>query len=255
MRNMVIHIAYDGSDFHGWQIQPGQPTIQGLLQAALSKLEGFTVSVQGSGRTDAGVHALNQVASFQLRNPIPLENLLKAVNRLLPRSIRALAVREVPTKFHARHSAVAKTYEYRIYRGDICPPFKSRCTYALSSRLNETSMVTAARHFVGEHDFRAFAAAGGEEKQSTVRIIYSSEFCRNGDQLHYKVRGTGFLYHMVRNIVGTLIAVGRGNLTPGDIPNLLRQKNRSAIGPTAPPQGLFLVNVEYEDPNIHADVF
>jgi tRNA pseudouridine38-40 synthase len=249
MRNLAIQIAYDGADFHGWQIQPGQTTIQGLLQSVLSRLEGTTVTIQGSGRTDAGVHALSQVASFKLANPIPIANISKAINDLLPESIRVMAAQEVSAEFHARHSATAKTYEYRIHRGRTCSPFKSRYAYALACPLDETSMTATTRHFVGTHDFRALTAAGGEENQSTVRTIYSSEIHRNGDLLTYRVRGNGFLYHMVRNIVGTLIKVGRGNLTPDDMPKLLAGKDRATAGPTAPPQGLFLVNVEYE--NLH----
>ncbi len=249
IRNLAIQIAYDGADFHGWQIQPSQTTIQGLLQSILSRLEGTNVTIQGSGRTDAGVHALAQVASFKLTNPIPIANLPKAINDLLPESIRVITAQEVPADFHARHSATAKTYEYRIHRGQTCSPFKSRYAYALACPLDETSMATATRHFVGTHDFRALTAAGGEEHQSTVRTIYSSEIHRNSDLLTYRVRGNGFLYHMVRNIVGTLIEVGRGNLTPDDLPKLLADKDRGAAGPTAPPQGLFLISVEYE--NLH----
>lgn len=252
MRNLAINVAYDGSDFHGWQIQPDQTTIQGLLQSALSELEGATVNIQGSGRTDTGVHALKQVASFALGNPIPLVNLPKAMNRLLPTSVRVLAAREVPSDFHARHSATAKTYEYRIYRGKICSPFESRYLYALACSLNEPSMAITASRFVGRHDFQALAANGGKENQSTVRTIYCSELHRNGDLLIYRVRGSGFLYHMVRNIVGTLIEVGRGNLTPNDIPDLLKNKDRSAAGPTAPPQGLFLTDVEYGVPDVRS---
>ena len=247
MRNLAIQIAYDGSDFHGWQIQPNQTTIQGLLQSVLGELEGAPVAIQGSGRTDAGVHAFAQVASFEFANPIPLENLPKAMNRLLPASIRVLAARQVPAEFHARRSATAKTYEYRIHRAEICSPFESRYSFALPYPLDEAAMIAAAARFAGEHDFQALAAAGGEEKQTTVRTIYSSELHRGGDRLTYRVRGSGFLYHMVRNIVGTLLEVGRGNLAPDDIPTLLENKDRAAAGPTAPPEGLFLVSVEYGD--------
>ncbi len=245
MRHLAIQIAYDGSDFHGWQIQPDQTTIQGLVQSVLGELEGTPVAIHGSGRTDAGVHALAQVASFEFANPLPLENLPKAMNHLLPASIRVLAARPVPAEFHARHSATAKTYEYRIHRADICSPFERRYVYALPYPLDEAAMKAAAERFVGEHDFQALAAAGGDEKQTTVRTIYSSELRRAGDRLIYRVRGSGFLYHMVRNIVGTLLVVGRGGLTPDDIPTLLANKDRAAAGPTAAPEGLFLVGVEY----------
>ncbi len=247
MRNLAIQIAYDGSDFHGWQIQPNQITIQGVLQTVLSELEGEPVTIHGSGRTDAGVHALAQVGSFEFANPIPLENLPKALNRLLPASIRILAARQVPAEFHARHSATAKTYEYRIQCSEICSPFESRYAYALPYALDESAMMTAAAQFVGEHDFEALAAAGAEEKPSTVRTIFSSELERDSGRLTYRVRGSGFLYHMVRNIVGTLFEVGRGHLAPDDIRALLESKDRAAAGPTAPPQGLFLIKVEYGD--------
>ena len=240
MRHLAIQIAYDGSDFHGWQIQPDQTTIQGLLQSVLGELEGAPVAIHGSGRTDAGVHALAQVASFEFANPIPLENLPKAMNHLLPASIRVLAARPAPAEFHARHSATAKTYEYRIHRADICSPFESRYAYALPYPLDEAAMTAAAERFVGEHDFQALAATGGDEKETTVRTIYSSQLRRAGDRLIYRVRGSGFLYHMVRNIVGTLLLVGRGNLTPDDIPTVLENKDRAAAGPTRATRGPLL---------------
>ena len=245
MRNLAIQIAYDGSDFHGWQVQPDQTTIQGLLQSVLSDLEGAAVIIHGSGRTDAGVHALAQVASFEFVNPIPLDNLPKAMNRRLPAAIRVMAAREVFAEFHARRSATSKTYEYRIHRAATCSPFESRYAYAFPYPLDEAAMIAAASRFVGEHDFQALSAAGSEDRQSTIRTIYSSQFHRSGDRLAYRVRGSGFLYRMVRNMMGTLIDVGRGRLAPDDVPALLENKDRAAVGPTAPPEGLFLVNVEY----------
>ncbi len=245
MRNLKMTLAYDGTEFCGWQVQPDQITVQGAVQSVLTEIEGAPVIAHGSGRTDAGVHALGQVASFNLNNPIPAENLFRAMNHVLPDSIRVLHVEEAAPDFHARRSAVAKTYEYRIWREEICTPFLSRYVYAHPYPLNEDRMKQAAPLFAGTHDFRSLAAAGGEEKQTTVRTIYSSQLHRDGDCLIYRVRGTGFLYRMVRNIVGTLLDVGRGNLNPDDVGQILKSKRRSEAGPTAPARGLFLVEVEY----------
>lgn len=245
MRNIRIRLAYDGAAYAGWQVQPGQPTIQGEVESALGRIEGRTVKVHGSGRTDSGVHALGQVASFGLENPIPPENLKKALNRLLPRDIRVLECGEAPAEFHARHSAAAKTYEYRICRAEVCPPFLRRYVYHHPYPLDEAAMIAGAAAFEGEHDFRSFASAGGNEMESTVRTIFFSRLEREGDLLVYRVRGSGFLYRMVRNIVGTLLEVGRGNLAAGDIAGIIRVRNRGAAGPMAPAPGLFLVNVEY----------
>ena len=244
MRNLSIKLAYDGTDFHGWQVQPNQSTIQGALQEALAEIEGTTVEVHGSGRTDAGVHALGQVASFHLKNAIPADNLRKAMNRLLPDAIRVLQAEEADTDFHPRRCAVSKTYEYRILRGEVCPPFSSRYVYHHPYPLNEEAMVQAANAFAGTRDFRSLAAAG-EEKESTVRTIFSSELEKGGDFLTYRVRGDGFLYRMVRNIVGTLLEVGRGNLAADDIGRILAAKQRSQAGPTVPARGLFLLEVEF----------
>lgn len=246
-RTWKLTLAYDGTDLAGWQIQPGRPTVQGLLENALSQLEGLPVKVSGSGRTDAGVHALAQVASCSLRNPIPPHGLLKALNRLLPAEIRVTEAREAPAGFHARHSAIAKTYEYRIYRGPVCPPFQARYAYWHPYPLDEEAMSRAARRYEGEHDFRSFASAGGNDTESMVRRVFSSALMRDGELLVYRVRGSGFLYRMVRNMVGTLLEVGRGNLLAPDIERIAAARDRRAAGPTAPAQGLFLVGVEYAE--------
>jgi tRNA pseudouridine38-40 synthase len=245
MRNLRIRLAYDGTGYSGWQVQPGQPTIQAAVESALGKIEGRPVKLHGSGRTDAGVHALGQVASFVLENPIPPENLKKALNRLLPRDIRVLECDEPPAGFHARHSALAKTYEYRIHRAEVCPPFVRRYVYHHPYPLDEAAMTEGAAAFEGEHDFRSFASAGGNEMESSLRTIYSSRLGREDDLLVYRVRGNGFLYHMVRNIVGTLLEIGRGNLAPGDMAGIIRAADRRAAGPMVPAAGLFLVSVEY----------
>ena len=247
MRRIRITVAYDGTEFHGWQVQPGLPTIQGTLEAILSGIEGQRVHVAGSGRTDAGVHALAQVASFALENPIPVDNLRKAINRLLPDSIRVRSVEEVPLGFHPRYNAIAKSYEYRIFRGEICPPFDRRYVHHHPYPLDEAAMIAAAPLLEGEHDFTAFAASDERDQlgHSKVRRISSSRLERVDDRLIYGVRGSGFLKHMVRNMIGVLLEVGKRNVTPADL--LLRLEPGCMLppGPTAPAQGLFLVSVEY----------
>lgn len=251
MRNLKLTLAYDGADFHGWQVQPELLTIQGTVGEALRRVTGESVMPQGSGRTDAGVHALGQVASCALVSPIPVGNLVIALNDVLPAAVRVLEIEEVAPEFHARKSARAKTYRYRMYRGDICPPFLARYVYHHPYPLHEPAMMAAAGEMVGEHDFTSFAAVDpekrdDEEVRSNVRTIYTSQWERAGDEFVYTVRGSGFLHHMVRNLVGTFLLVGKGSLKPGDIPRILQARERSANpGATAPASGLYLVNVEY----------
>ena len=254
MRTLKITLSYDGTDFRGWQVQPDQPTIQAAVEKVLSVIEDAAVKVHGSGRTDAGVHALGQVASFALRNPIPADNLRKAMNRLLPDAIRVLRVDEAWLGFHARHSARAKTYEYRIWRGEVCPPLVSRYVHPFPYRLDEAEMQRAAPRFAGTRDFRSLAATNDEPLESAVRTIFSSTLERHDEQLIYRVRGSGFLHHMVRNIVGTLVEVGRGNLLAHDIDGVLEAKNRAAAGPTVPARGLSLIEVEYDSPSAESEI-
>jgi tRNA pseudouridine38-40 synthase len=266
-RNIKLVLSYDGSFFSGWQIQPDRPTIQGTLSEAIQKICQEKVLPQGSGRTDAGVHAFAQVASFETSSGIPSDNLRKALNSNLPESIRILSVQDVPAGFHARHSAKAKTYEYRIYRGEICPPFLANYIYHHPYPLDENAMLSAAALVIGEHDFTSFAAVDPDRAQSmaeastasgpptNVRTILSSQWERQptqfgggdptGYELVYTVRGNGFLHHMVRNLVGTFLIVGKGTLTAQDIPRILQAKNRSAASATAPACGLHLHSVEY----------
>jgi tRNA pseudouridine38-40 synthase len=263
--NWKLKLAYDGTDFHGWQVQPGHPTIQGILADAIERIVGERVLPQGSGRTDAGVHALAQVASVHLNAPIPPANLHRALNRTLPGAIRVLSADHVRAEFHARHSVTAKTYEYRIFRGEICPPWLTRYVYSLNWPLQIEAMRDAAALVVGEHDFTSFAAsdpdlatrreqafhadAEDNDGPGSVRHIFASEFSVDGPEagqtLVYRVRGSGFLHHMVRNLVGTFLDVGRGRLAPEDISAILAQRERSAAGATAPACGLFLEGVEY----------
>jgi tRNA pseudouridine38-40 synthase len=259
-RNIKLVLAYDGTDFAGWQVQPHQQTIQGTLAAAIERITREKVLPQGSGRTDAGVHALAQVATCQIESPIPAPNLVVALNDTLPPAIRILAADEVATEFHPRASAKAKTYRYRIYRDDICPPFLARYVYHHPYPLDEAAMCATAQYVLGEHDFTSFAAAdpdraqriqdanGEDDGPSNIRTIFSSQFRRERAELIYEVRGSGFLHHMVRNLVGTFLLVGKGALAPGDIVPILEARNRSAAGPTAAASGLYLVSVEYDSP-------
>jgi tRNA pseudouridine38-40 synthase len=250
MRRIRITVSYDGTGYHGWQLQPQLATIQGALEGVLSEIEGRRVHVDGSGRTDAGVHALAQVAACTLTNPIPLPNLKKAMNRLLPQDIRVLETAEAAPSFHPRYDAAAKTYEYRLLRTELCPPFERNYVYHYPYPLDEVRMMQAARQLEGEHDFTAFAAADPIDGlgRSKVRCIFSSCLTREGDRLIYRVRGSGFLKHMVRNIVGVLLEAGKGNLAPADIEARLQPGCGIPAGPTAPARGLFLVGVEYPPP-------
>jgi tRNA pseudouridine38-40 synthase len=247
MRRVRVTVSYDGTDYHGWQVQPGLATIQATIENVLAEIDGAAVHVDASGRTDAGVHALAQVAAFPLANPIPVENLRKAMNRLLPRDIRILDAAEAPDDFHPRYAAIAKTYEYRILRAEICPPFERRYVHHHAYPLDEQRIVELAPLLEGDHDFSAFAASDDRDELglSKVRRIYSSVACRQGDRLIYRVRGSGFLKHMVRNIVGVLLEAGKGNLQRDDVRARLQPGCAIPAGPTAPARGLFLVSVEY----------
>ena len=249
-RNLKLMLSYDGAEFSGWQVQPDAATVQGTLSSAIGRITGEKVLPQGSGRTDAGVHALAQVMTFVTSSPVPTENFLKAMNDILPASVRVLEVKEVPAEFHARHSARGKTYRYRIYRETICPPFLARYVWHYPYPLDESAMERAAGLVVGEKDFTSFAAVDPERGQqgepvSNVRTIFSSSWERIGEELRYTVRGSGFLHHMVRNLVGTWILVGRGTILPEDMTRILEARKRSAAGATAPASGLYLVSVEY----------
>jgi tRNA pseudouridine38-40 synthase len=276
--NWKVTVSYDGTDYSGWQVQPGEPTIQGELQAALGRVTAESPLPQGSGRTDAGVHALGQVASFLLRAPVPPDSLRRALNRTLPAAIRVLEAKIVRSDFHARHSTTAKTYEYRVFlerpqasSGPLveCPPFLARYVYSYPWPLDFEALQEAARLFLGTHDFLSFAAtdpdaaarAGekaspgtdSEEREvgtpTAIRTVFGSSWGREpiGETvlLIYRVRGSGFLHHMVRNLVGTMLDVGRGYRRAQEIPAMIAARARAAAGPTAPARGLFLHSVEY----------
>jgi len=308
-----LTLAYDGTSYNGWQIQPNQPTIQGTLAQAIEHVTGESVLPQGSGRTDAGVHALAQVATFSIAAPIPAANLLRALNRALPSSIRVLSAEPAAAGFHARHSALGKTYEYRIFPrvpypiaippavDRICSPMLAPYVWDCHLPLDFAILQNAADYIRGTHDFTSFAAVDPDlttrntqdtqdtssrpeakpgrrdsgilpeahthsrtraflerarhlhnihtaspEPPSNIRTIYHSSWHRRDGLFIYRVTGNGFLHHMVRNLVGTFVEAATRRLSADDIPTILAARNRSAAGPTAPPQGLFLVEVEYE---------
>jgi tRNA pseudouridine38-40 synthase len=283
MRNFKITICYDGSEFFGWQLQPGKTTVQGLLIDVASKLTQENVQIHGSGRTDAGVHALGQTAHFKTASEsLDARGFQRAFNALLPASVRVVDAEEVAANFHSRHDALAKTYQYRIYRGKILSPFERKYAMHDPYPLDVAAMAQAARYFEGTFDFTSLAASTGDEeldeKRVTMRAVYSSQFfarktnsfSREGflsgvsaevmgaspgedaakieaDELVYVVRGKSFMRYMVRKMVGTLLDVGRGKLKAADIPEIIAAKDRSRSGATAPPQGLYLVSVEYAE--------
>jgi tRNA pseudouridine38-40 synthase len=247
MRRIKIQISYDGTDYHGWQVQPGLPTIQGVLEQVFGEIEGLAVHVAGSGRTDAGVHALAQVAAVTMENPIPVENLRRAANRLLPADIRVTQVEEARLDFHPRFQSKAKTYEYRIFRGEICSPFERRYVYHHPYQLEVGEMMRLAPMLEGEHDFTAFSATDERDElgASKVRTIFCSKLAPDGERLIYRVTGSGFLKHMVRNIVGVLLEIGKSNVGRDGLLERLAPGCTIPAGPTAPARGLFLKSVEY----------
>ena len=275
MPHWKLILTYDGTPYNGWQVQPNLPTVQGTLAEAIQRITGETVLPQGSGRTDAGVHALAQVASFSLTVPIPAANLHRALNRALPASIRVLSVESVPADFHARHSALRKTYEYRIlpcglseeHDARICSPMLAPYVWPCRLPLDLAILQQAASHILDTHDFTSFAAndpdlttreeqrADGDALSTPysllptpcfTRTIYHSAWHQQDDLLLYRITGSGFLHHMVRNLVGTFVEAAAHRIDADTIPTILAARNRSAAGPTAPASGLFLVEVEYK---------
>src|SRR6266851_1367261 len=253
MRYFKLTIAYDGTDFHGWQIQLKTPTIHGEIVNVLRHITQENVQLHGAGRTDAGVHALGQVASFRTQSALSAGEFQRALNALLPPAIRIVAAEEVGADFHARWSAIGKVYRYRLYRGKVVPPVLWRYVLHYPFPLDEDAMRGAASRYVGPHDFASFAASTGSEdddkERSTMREIYASELASSddGEELVFTVRGRSFLRYMVRKMVGTLLDVGRGKLTPDDILRLYELRDRSKSGPTVPPQGLCMVEVIHDE--------
>src|ERR1700733_3094302 len=253
MRHLKLTIAYDGATFHGWQIQPGQPTIQGTIAEAASQITQERIFIHGASRTDTGVHALGQAAHFKTQSALPAAEFQRALNALLPPTIRIVAAEEVGPDFHARWQAQGKIYRYRIYRGKVVPPMIWRYVLHYPFPLAEDAMGDAAARFAGVHDFASFAASTGSEdddqERSTEREVFSSELERSADneELVFTVSGRSFLRYMVRKMVGTLLDIGRGKLTPGDIERLFELRDRSKSGPTVPAQGLVMVAVVHEE--------
>jgi tRNA pseudouridine38-40 synthase len=253
MRHFKLTIAYDGTDFHGWQMQSEKSTIQGEIVSVLRRVTQEHIQLHGAGRTDAGVHALGQVASFKTQSSLSAPEFQRALNALLPPTIRIVCAEEVGPDFHARWSAIGKVYRYRIYRGKVVPPAIWHYVLHYPFPLDEDAMRIAASRFVGPHDFAAFAASTGSEdddrERSTIREIYASDLARSddGEELVFTVKGRSFLRYMVRKMAGTLLEVGRGRMVPDDILRLYQIKDRSKSGPTVPPQGLCMVEVMHDE--------
>jgi len=244
MRNLKLTLAYDGTDFHGWQVQPNLRTIQGTLQEALSKLFNHEVQVTGSGRTDAGVHAQGQVANVQTIRSMETGAVVRGVNALLPPEIRVWQVEEVAPEFHSRRSAVSKTYEYRLWRTYTVSPFECRYVHPFPYAIDNSALDEATGLFLGTHDFTSFCATA-TEVEDRVRTISQANWNREENQWVFRIKGNGFLQYMVRTIVGTLLYVGTGKLRAGDIPPIFEARDRRLAGPCVPACGLHLMHVDY----------
>lgn len=245
MQRYKLLIAYDGFEYAGWQVQPGMKTVQGELEKCFYRLTGQTVKVHGSGRTDQGVHAVGQAAHADLPAHLPEAKIIQAANALLPPAIRILKVTAVKTSFHARRDAASKEYRYYIWNGAVMPPFLCRYRTHIRLPLNVSAMQKAADFLIGKHDFAAFTANPRRIVESTVRDLSRLAVRRRGNEITIAARSDGFLYRMVRSLAGFLIRVGMGDLPPAEARKILEQKKRTAVVPTAPPEGLFLWRVDY----------
>ncbi|MHC5074343.1 MAG: tRNA pseudouridine(38-40) synthase TruA [Planctomycetota bacterium] len=244
IRKIKLTIAYDGSGYHGWQRQPNNLTIEEVVSEAISGLVGQAVKVQGASRTDAGVSAIGQAASIEIDSPIPTENLAKAITDRLPEDIAVSEAQEVPGDFDVVSDVKSKLYRYTIYTGKLRPVFEIRNVWHLPVKLDIDSMNETAKYLVGRYDFKSFASAA-DTRESTVREIYRCEVMREGERIYFDVEGDGFLYNMVRNIVGTLVEAGVGRMEPIKMKEILEVKDRTAAGPIAPAAGLCLISIEY----------
>lgn len=247
VRTLKLLVQYVGTRFHGWQIQPDRPTVQGHLETALSRVLNQPVRVQGAGRTDAGVHAAGQVASLTTGSSVPNRGILLGTNNLLPAEIRVLAVEEAPAGFHARHAALSKDYAYRFSCAPILSPFLAPTVEAIRGDLSLDRMRRAAFHFLGERDFAAFCGPDGRARNARRRVTDSRLLEEPGGVMVYQISASGFLQYLVRNIVGTLFEVGRGRIEPDAIPDILASRDRTRAGPTASPVGLSLERVHYPE--------
>jgi tRNA pseudouridine38-40 synthase len=247
MRNFKLTLQYDGTEYVGWQRQGNGPSIQALLEDSLERIEGARVVVHGAGRTDAGVHALAQVASVAMSAALEPATLARALNAVLPAAVRVLGVEEVEPHFHARFSSVGKVYEYRIVNAPFVSPFLHRYVWHIGQPLDLDAMREAGTRLVGRHDFAAFQGARSPAA-TTVRTVHTIDWDDGGGYdlpLVMRIEGDGFLRHMVRNIAGTLVETGAGRSRPGSMPAILASRDRTQAGPTAPASGLFLVRVLY----------
>lgn len=260
-KTVLLTIQYDGSKFHGWQRQPGERTAQGELESALTEILGEEIKIDGTSRTDAGVHALGQRATFSGEFSIPVSNIKRATNDLLSRgatykgksgALRIIEAKEVPEGFHARFNSCGKRYKYVIDLSDEIDLFKREYVYALplnkgeKQKLDIDAMKEGAKHIIGTHDFASFQAAGGTPGDTTVRTVHALYISTRGNEITIEISGDGFLYNMVRIIVGTLIQVGLGKMKPEDVAKIIEEKDRTKAGPTAPAEGLYLVEVFYD---------
>ncbi len=237
-------LKYIGTRYAGWQIQKNQTTIQGQLKEALSTFAGQPVSVIGAGRTDSGVHAMAQVAHFTLAQPTSREKLIRALNGILPWDIRIMSLSHVSSSFHAQKDAIRKRYEYQLYNGPTLSPFLHGYVLHVRHPLDLQAMQEAAQHLCDTHDFTGFSAAATQVK-SRIRQVYLSQIQKRGHHVTYRVEANGFLHHMVRNIVGTLLQIGSGKRPASDIRRILTSRNRRIAGPTAPAQGLYMMKTWY----------
>ncbi|MCR5279609.1 MAG: tRNA pseudouridine(38-40) synthase TruA [Lachnospiraceae bacterium] len=244
MRRILLQVAYDGTEYCGWQFQPGQPTIEGRLNESIEKLTGEKVAVIGASRTDAGVHALSNMAVFDTESPIPGDRFSFALNTKLPDDIRIVSSGEVEPDFHPRHVSCVKTYEYHIYNAAFMPPTMRNYRFHEARPLDTEAMNEAGRILVGTHDFKAFCSAD-TSALTTVRTITDLKVTKEKEELTISVSGTGFLYNMVRIIAGTLMWVGLGVRTPEDVRAALESLDRSQTGPTAPACGLILADFQF----------
>lgn len=244
MRRIRLRVAYDGTAYCGWQVQPEVPTIEGELNQAISRLTKEEIIVIGASRTDAGVHAKGNVAVFDTESTIPADRFVYALNPLLPEDIVVVASDEVEADWHPRHCDTEKTYEYKILNSKFPDPMRRRDTYHVSFDLDLEKMREAAEYLKGEHDFKSFCNVH-TQVEDTVRTIYDLEVEKEGELITIRVRGNGFLYNMVRILAGTLIGVGRGAIDPEQIPAIIETKDRQKAGMTVPPQGLRLVEIDY----------